>query len=135
MINTWAVIVATLASMVIGGVWYSPLLFAKIWMKEIGLTAKDEPSMKKEAGKAMLGQLIASLVMAYVLAHVLGYSNAHTITLGIEGALWMWLGFQATGALSHVLFEQKSWTWFAINAGNSFVTAIVMGAIIGGWSM
>ena len=131
-VNFSAVIAATVAAMVVGGLWYSPLLFVKVWMKESGYKPEDR-DMKKGAGPAMAGQLVASLIIAYVLAHFLGYAGANNAWLGIQGALWIWLGFQATSAASHVFFERKSWTWFAINAGCSFVTAIAMGAILGAW--
>lgn len=133
-INLGAVVAATVVSMVIGSLWYSPLLFVNAWMKELGIHKPEmTPEMKQKMMQSMAGQLIASFIMAYVLAHVLGYAGARTASLGVQGALWLWLGFQATGAASHVFFERKSWTWFAINAGCSFVTAIAMGAIIGGW--
>lgn len=128
-----AVVAATVAAMVVGGLWYSPLLFVKAWMKEMGYSEGDAEKMKKEGSKAMLGQLVASFIMAYVLAHFLRYAGANTAALGVQGAVWAWLGFQATGIASHVFFERKSWTWFAITAGCCLVTAVVMGAIIGGW--
>ena len=132
-INIAAVLVATLAAMVVGSLWYSPLLFVNVWMKELGHTPPEQKDVMKTAGPAMAGQLIASFITAYVLAHILGYAGATTAILGIQGAVWAWLGFQATSAASHVFFERKSWTWFAINAGCSFVTAIIMGAILGAW--
>jgi len=120
--------------MVVGSAWYSPLLFVNAWMKELGISKPQmTPALKQQMMQSMAGQLVASFVMAYVLAYALGYAGARTAGLGVQVALWLWLGFQATGAASHVFFEKKSWTWFAINAGCSFITAIVMGAIIGGW--
>ena len=70
--NLVAPIVAALAAMVIGSVWYSPLLFMKVWMKEAGLDRQDEACSKEGAAKAMAGQLVTSLIMAYVLAMSLG---------------------------------------------------------------
>ena len=37
-INYLAAVVAAVSSFVIGGVWYSPILFAKAWQREAGLT-------------------------------------------------------------------------------------------------
>lgn len=135
-VNYLAILIATLASMVIGSAWYSPLLFMRIWLKELGVNPDDKSLMekgKKDMPKATIGQLIASLITAYVLAHFLGYAGATNAWLGMVGGFWAWLGFQATSAASHVFFEKKSWTWFAINAGCSLVTLVVMGAIIGAW--
>ena len=36
--NIWAVLVAALASFVLGGLWYSPMLFGKAWQRETGLS-------------------------------------------------------------------------------------------------
>ncbi|MFC3852269.1 DUF1761 family protein [Salinispirillum marinum] len=32
-INIWAVLLATLISFVIGGIWFSPIGFGKVWMR------------------------------------------------------------------------------------------------------
>lgn len=37
LINHWAVITAAISDFAIGGLWYSPLLFYKPWMKAMGL--------------------------------------------------------------------------------------------------
>ena len=41
-LNVWAVLVCALATMVIGFVWYSPLLFANPWMKLMGYDPNDK---------------------------------------------------------------------------------------------
>jgi hypothetical protein len=41
--NIWAVLVSALSTFLIGGLWYSPALFGKAWMRENGFT---EESMK-----------------------------------------------------------------------------------------
>ena len=70
-INYWAVLVAAIAQFVIGMAWYSPMLFGKTWMKEMGLTDKDmKASKEKGMMKEMVIALISALVMAYVLSHV-----------------------------------------------------------------
>ena len=43
-INFLAVIVSALSSFLIGGLWYSPALFGKSWMKEAGLSEKETKS-------------------------------------------------------------------------------------------
>lgn len=132
-VNLVAVLVAALAAMVIGSVWYSPLLFVKVWMKELGMTEKDCESGKKDMPKAMAGQFIASLVTAYVLAHFVAYTGSTTPSAGAHTGFWIWLGFLATGTASAVFFERKSWTYFAITAGCGLVTLLIMGAILATW--
>ena len=40
-VNVWALLAAAVASMVIGFLWYSPLLFAKPWMVAMGYDPLD----------------------------------------------------------------------------------------------
>ena len=47
-VNYLAVLVAAIVSMVIGGLWYSPLLFGNVWMKLSGITQKDVEKAKKK---------------------------------------------------------------------------------------
>lgn len=94
---------------------------------------EDSARMKKQAAKAMLGQLVASFFTASVLAWFIGVSGNTTAFAGAHTAFGIWFGFLAMNMISGVLFEKRSWTWFAINGGNTLVTMLVMGAILGGW--
>lgn len=51
-INNWAVLVAALASMVIGYVWYAKPVFGTRWMMYTGMT---DDKAKQGAGMALLG--------------------------------------------------------------------------------
>jgi hypothetical protein len=59
-INYLAVLVAALVSMVIGGLWYSPLLFGNIWMKLSGITQKDVEKAKKQGMMKSMGKRVNS---------------------------------------------------------------------------
>jgi uncharacterized protein DUF1761 len=65
-INHWAVITAAVASFLIGGIWYSPLLFENAWLRENGFTRED---MKSKGGTARImgGSFVLQLIMAYNL--------------------------------------------------------------------
>ena len=41
-VNVWTVLVAAVATMVVGFLWYSPALFAKPWMKLMGYDPHDK---------------------------------------------------------------------------------------------
>jgi hypothetical protein len=130
-VNYVAVLVAALASFVVGGLWYSPLLFSKPWMAEIKLTADDwakaKPSMARLYGTAFLTALLASYLMAVLLVT----TNHHNMGSGLKrgfaaGACWI-----ATAFGSSYAFEQKSLRHWAINAGFYVVQFTVMGGILG----
>ena len=42
-LNIWAILLASLIGFAVGALWYSPLLFATVWMREAGL---DEEKIK-----------------------------------------------------------------------------------------
>jgi hypothetical protein len=131
-INTLAVVLAAVSTMVVGSLWYGPL-FGKEWMKLTG--HKPDPAKKKEMGKLYALQFLGSLVMAYVMAHTMvfaaSYMKVTGVSAGLSNAFWSWLGFVAPITLGTVLWDGKPWKLFAINAGHYLATMLVMGAILG----
>lgn len=128
-INYWAIIVSALSTFLIGGLWYSPALFGKMWMIENGFTEED---MKKGNMAKIFGlAFVLALVAAINLAMFLGPD----VTTGM-GAFYGFLagfGWVAMFVGTHYLFERKSFRLFLINAGYSIVALTVMGVIIGSW--
>lgn len=128
-INFWAVLVAAAAAMVIGSIWYSPAMFAHQWMRILG----KRPEEIKGASRAMTTMTLATLVMAYVLAHFANYTNAKSVSDGLELGFWVWLGFIVTTNLSPSNFEGRPWGLYYIFITNQLVTLLVMGAILAVW--
>jgi hypothetical protein len=133
-VNLWAVLIAALVNYVIGALWYSPLLFGKIWMKLMNFTNEDmEKAKEKGMSKSYFIAFISSLVMAFVLAQFLQYTNASTISAGFMTALWLWLGFITTVLISGVLWESKPWALYLINISHYLVGLGVMSLILVSW--
>ena len=132
-INNLAVLVAAIASMVIGFLWYGPL-FGNQWKKLMGFTDKSMKGMKMTPMQAMIGGFISTLLMAYILAHFVDYVQAKTIVEGIEAGFWIWLGFIATVQIGMVLWEGKPFKLFALNTLHYLVTLATMGAILAVWA-
>src|ERR1044071_9140930 len=67
--NIWAVLVAALSTFLIGGLWYSPAVFGKAWMKENGFTEEGmkNSNMAKIFGTAFVLALVSSINLAMVL--------------------------------------------------------------------
>lgn len=129
-INYWAVLVATIIRMAVGFVWYSPPLFLKPWQALTGVTPE---TMRAGLGKAMVVDAIASLIMAFALANIIGASG---ITDWLNGALagfWVWLGFIATVLVSLWGYENRSLQLTAINLGNNLIALVLMGALLAVW--
>ena len=132
-INYWAVLVVAILANVIGALWYSPLLFGKQWMKLSGITPKQTPKMKQKANVSYAINVVASLVMAYVLAHYVDFAEAVTIAGGLQAGFWAWLGFIAPVQLGKVLWENQPFKLYLLNTGYYFVSLLVMGAILAVW--
>lgn len=127
-VNWVAVVVAAVANIVIGFVYYLPQVMGNRWAAATGRTL---PSAGQIAPMTYLGGVVVALVSAYVLALIIHAAGAKGIT---EGAIWgflAWLGFVATTTYGGVLWEGRSTNWWAINAGATVITAVVMGAVIG----
>lgn len=132
-VNYIAVVVTAIVSMVIGSLWYSPLLFGKLWMRLQGFSKKDidkakQKSMEKLYFWAFIGALVTAGVFDYIL-NMLGSS----VEMGITLSLLIWLGFVATTMLGTVLWEGKSFSLYALNVSYHLVNLVVMGVILGMW--
>ena len=66
----------------------------------------------------------------FVLSHLLSFLNASTLNQALQTAFWVWVGFIATVMLGSVLWENKPWKLYAINAFHYLVTLLAMGAIL-----
>lgn len=131
--NYLAILVATISTFVLGGLWFSPLFFGPAWTRELGLT--DAECEKRKAttpmGRIMGTAFILELLMAFTLAAFLGAKSTlafGTFAGAAAGFGWVGLSFGVT-----YLFEQKSLRFFFINAGYHGVAFTLMGAILGAW--
>ncbi len=135
-INPWAVLVTSVATMVIGFLWYSPLLFARPWMRLMGYDPDDKAKlaeMQKEAGKLYGIAFVATLIAAAVLAKIIDLTSVVSIFYGMKVGFGIWLGFVATTQLTGALFTKQPMKLFLINTGYQLVCYMVMGAILAKW--
>jgi hypothetical protein len=132
-VNLWAVLVAALVSVVLGGLWYSPMLFGKAWVKLQGWSDSQVKQMKNGAGKSYLLGVVTALVSAYVLSLIINMKEGATLNDGLTISLGVWLGFVATVQLGSVLWEGKKFQLFLLNTAYSLVSFLAMGAIISKW--
>lgn len=131
-LNTVAILIATAASFLFGGVWYG--LFSKQWMAAANVDF--ETLTKNSKSPALTPYLIAFaalLVMAVMLAGVIGHLGPGSVTLGnglISGAL-IWLGFVATSLAVNHAFQGAKPTLTLIDGGHWLGVLLIQGAIIG----
>ena len=135
-LNWLAILVAAISTMVVGFLWYSPMLFAKPWMKEMGYDPNDKAKMeemKKTAGPAYVGSFVAGLISAFTLALILHGLRAEDLHFGLMASFHIWLGFVATVQFTGALFTKQSMKLFGINTGYQLVCYLVMGVILTLW--
>ncbi len=126
-----AVFAAAIVSVALGALWYSPLLFGRMWESDLGpLSPERREAMRRGVWRSYALAFLASLLMAYVLAHfveiALVSSAGEAATLGF----WIWLGFIATVLSGSVLWEGKKARFYAITAGYYLLAVPFMGAVL-----
>jgi len=134
-LNYAAIFVCGIVYMFIGTVWYGAL-FQKQWMVAAGFDPHNKhkmDEMKKKSAPAMIGSFLCSLVVAYVLAHIIDYAMAKTVMDGMITGFWCWLGFMATTMLVNNLYENRPINLWVINAGYMFFSMLAFGAILAAW--
>jgi len=129
-INYLAVLAAAVSTFVLGGLWYSPLLFGKAWMRANNFNDAEVQTFSKAR---MFGwSIVFSLVMAMNLAMFLGGPGT-TATWGLAAGALTGLGWVAMAIAIVGLFENKSWAYIAINGGYMTIAFTIMGLIMGAW--
>ncbi|MEN9406897.1 MAG: hypothetical protein RLZZ455_113 [Candidatus Parcubacteria bacterium] len=134
-VNYLAVLLAGVVSMVLGFLWYSPIILGKPWMKERGFTAESMKKAQKEMGKLYGVSFVVSLITAYVLSHVMTLSMSFfrydALTAGFSTAFFMWLGFVMPVQLTGTIFsDKKNWKLLAIDTGYQLVSLLGMGVVL-----
>jgi len=131
-INYWAAIVAAVVAFVMGGLWYSPILFGRAWMRlrRIDDTAAARTKMRP-------AEILAEFARGLVVAAVLAGFVVHLGVVNWAGAIYLglavWIGFQATSIIGSVIHENYPWKLYAIHTGDAFAKTLVMAVILGVW--
>jgi len=128
-INLLAVVAAALASFVLGGLWYSPILFGKPWQRETGLT--DERLKAGNMGLIFGLAFVLSLAAALVFALFLGPRPPLATGLGAGASAGL---FWVAGSFGiNYLFERRSLKLFLINGGYHALQFTLIGLILALW--
>jgi hypothetical protein len=129
-LNWIAVIIAALSNFLIGGLWYSPALFGKTWMKENNFSEDD---LKKGNMARIFGfTFLFSFVMAFNLGIFLNEAGT-TASWGAMAGFLAGFGWVAMSIFTIGQFERKSTKYMLIHGGYVTISFIVMGLIIGLW--
>jgi hypothetical protein len=144
-INYLAVLVAGIIIFVLGGLWYSPLLFMKPWL---ALQDRTEEQIKAQAASANMPVMYASafltgLIIAWALALVLAHIGRDPMMTEAGGGVSVghgaligfvcWLGFAATTSYATAIFSGKPKKLWFIDSAYNLVSFVLAGIILAAW--
>ncbi len=129
-INYLAVFVAAVVYMVIGALWYSPVLFGRTWQKLVG---PHRDNLRGNAANGYGLTFVAALLIAYVLAHFVDYLGADTVLAGAQLGFWLWAGFSITTGVGETIFAGRPGKLYVLNMTYNLVAIVVMAAILATW--
>ena len=126
-VNWLAVVVAMVASMALGFVWYVAL--SKQWLAALGKSKED---INQADWTPYAWSVVVQLVMAYFVALltpvIFGATN---VTTGILCGVHMWLGFVITSMILNHRYQGAKWSLTLIDGGYLLGVLIVQGIVIG----
>jgi hypothetical protein len=111
-LHVWAILAAALSSFVLGGIWYSPMLFAGA-RKRANSFGSDSPP--PATPKIFILSFLLSLVMAFNLAMFLNDPKT-TVTWGATAGFLAGFGWVAMRLGIVSLFEGRPFTYVLVNA-------------------
>ncbi len=134
-LNLVPVIAAGIINIVLGALWYSPFVIGKLWMRSMG---KTEEEIKAGFSSAAMGityavNTIASLVFAYVLAHLIKFSTVTTFSQGVMIGFWVWLGFVVTTVIPGYLYESRPKMLYFLFIIYQLISITLMGGVLALW--
>jgi hypothetical protein len=126
-LNWIAVALCAVSSLVIGGLWYSPVLFARQWQSAAGLS--DDQAQGGNMAVILGGAFLLSLLAAAVFSMFLGTDmsvGAATAAGFAAGLCWV-----AASYGINYLFERRPLRLWLINGGYHVLQFTAFGLILG----
>lgn len=128
-LNFLAVLTGAIAFFAVGGLWYSPLLFSKVWQGIVGLS-DDELRTRNQAlvfGSTFVVSLVTNVVLALFIGQDAGLGT------GALAGLLAGIGLSAAPIVTTFLFEGRPVKLMLIDGGYHVCAMTIAGAIIGAW--
>jgi len=126
-INLWAVLAAAASSFLLGGLWYSPLLFLKPWNAAMGRTEADNGHPAKVFGLSFA----FSVLSAYVFATLLGPNPV--LSEAVRAGLLVGIGFVGMSFGINYQFANRPLSALLIDGGYHTGQFLLFGLILGAW--
>lgn len=128
-VNYLAVVVAAIAAVVIGILYYGVAGLGDRLARMSGMTPLSGPPSPTQFAIGVVVALVNAWVLALLSLNLGGSSIADGILLGVL----VWLGFGATLKAAQVVFERRSWNAWILTGVHDVIIQIVMAAIVTVW--
>ncbi len=133
-LNWYAILASTVATMIIGGVWYAEPVLGRIWMRAAGLSPEMiQRARRKGMAVPTFGMFLGALFTSVAMAELLVATGATSLSSALGLAVLVWGGFIFPSALAAPLFEQRPWPHLFVNAGYYVVNLVVSACILVSW--
>ena len=129
-VNLLPILVAGVVSILIGWIWYHPKVFGSAWMRMSNITPEMAERGKKRMPLVALIGLIAAMLVAWVMSYIGILLGVYDIVGAVVLGFWCWVGFVAPTMLGMVLWEQKPFRLYLINALYWLVAFVSMAVIL-----
>lgn len=130
-LNLLAIAAAALASFLLGGLWYSPALFGRVWVRESGYDESKQGHPGKVFGFAFLFSVIGAWALARICAD--WYGKEFTLHQALRVALMGSIGLVATSFGVNYQFAQNSFKLWLIDSGYHVGQFTLFAVVLGLW--
>ena len=123
-INYLAVLVAAVVGYAFGALWYT--LLGKQWMAAAGVTPQG-----KSNPMPFIVAAVCQLVIAWMLAGVIGHLGDITVARSMISGAFIWFGFVITTMMVNHRFQSARWSLTLIDGAHWLGVLLIMGLVIG----
>lgn len=127
-VNILALVLGMVLNMGLGMLWYSPVLFAKPWMKEAGITQEE---VNDTTGMGMVYGLtfLTALITSYVIGFIITNFDIDTVVSAILVAVIVWLGTDLSSLIKNWGFEKRTMKLGIINHSYDLTVYVLVSII------
>jgi hypothetical protein len=127
-----AMVVALIAAIAVSSIWYSPLLFGKLWRELSGANPAGPANTTIHAWKILI-DLVREFAVIYVLARLVSGLRIIDWRSALKLGLWIWLGFPVQMLVGASLWDNKPWTLDLIHSGDWLLKMLLTTLILAKW--
>lgn len=126
-IDVWAVLVAAVSAFVLGGLWYSPMLFGPRWNRDAGMTQEKAGHPARVFGIAFVFALISAAAFAWLLG------PDPSVREALQKALVIGAAFVAASFGINYQFANRPVTMWLIDGGYHLFQFVLYALVMAYW--